>query len=141
MEKRKLLKFGSVGSIIAAGIFVFYFTPELLSQQVLNFNNFPLGTPISWILLFCYSVLMFWLFPSKQTPVNNCLSKVMRFSIVLSFCWGFISRLLAGNWAFSFIDNQLAFKTWIGISCGIVFLPVLCFTILGLVRFCRLFQN
>lgn len=139
MAKLKILRFVVVVTLMLIGIFIFLLLPEMLTYNVVFFDNIPAGTIIGWLLFICYSFLMVWMFPKKVTPAYYLLRKAIYVPVLMSFCWGFFSRLLAGNWAFSFFNKQLAFKIWLGISGGIVLLPLLCFLILVIIKLRRFF--
>ncbi len=112
--------------VVVISVYLILAQPEILGHLVFKNIQIPAGTLISWLGLFAYTLLFYYLFPStKKTGFIKVSKAIMLIDVLLAACWGFISALLAGNWAFSFQNSPLLFKVWIGITLIIILIPLI----------------
>lgn len=100
--------------------------------------NLPLGTPISWILIIGFSLLVYSVFPTDTlTRTGKKLKILSKALVVISFLWGAISYLLSGNWSWNF--NKVShFYIWVIFT---LFLLLTQFTVLCTWAFKRIFKK
>lgn len=124
--------------VVVISMYLIFAQPEILGHLVFENIQIPAGTLISWLGLFAYSLLSYFLFHSKKKSSFEKVSKdILLSNVTLAACWGFISALLAGNWAFAFQNSPLLFKVWIGITLIIILIPLivwLVFLVSGIIK-------
>ncbi len=111
--------------VLLALVYLVAFQPELLTLSINKQNTIPAGTIISWLFILVF-VLIFFFNTSFKTGnlFERLLRNILIADVSLALFWGVISFFLAGNWTFTF-DQQNRFYVWIGITVLILILPVL----------------
>lgn len=116
-------------SVIVLLALIFVFKTEWLTVAI--GDNFPVGTLVSWLSAIIYAAVMIVIFSCDESDkLKKLLLRVLKFNLFLAAVWGFISFLLAGNWAFSFNHPKL-FSVWIVYTLLIFFLPIIVFVSWG----------
>lgn len=121
-----------LAALILCSAFIFVFKPEWLTISLFKNPTFPLGTIISWLLIFMYSLLMYLSIPLKiEKSVERFMKIAMQICLIMAAFWGIVSFLVAENWSFIFEDIT-RFYIWISYSGIIVLLPFVVLIILGI---------
>lgn len=112
--------------------YIFVFKPEWLTISFFHNLTFPFGTIISWLLIFMFSLFMYLSIPLKrEKSVDGFMKIAMQICLILAAFWGFVSFLIAENWAFVFEDIN-RFYIWSIYTGIIVLLPFVILIILGI---------
>ena len=107
----------------------------------------PLGTPITWIGLLSFPILLFLSIKKIQTPNTKwykTLRIILLINLILAFLWVPICFLLSGNISFTFSEKeqfqggQLAMKIFWIFSYSLVIAP---FLLLSLHWIKSIFEN
>jgi hypothetical protein len=131
--KNRTIKLTALILLLAGLVYIFAINPVVLEFEIGENSHFPAGTLISWGGLFLYGLLMFGLIRSDGTSfLSKRMKQILLLNTILAACWGFIARLLSGNWMFSFQNSDFSFRLWIGITLLILILPVVIFLIVGI---------
>lgn len=121
-----------LAALILCSGYIFVFKPEWLTISLFKNPTFPLGTIISWLLIFMYSLLMYLSIPLKiEKSVERFMKTAMQICLIMAAFWGIVSFLVAENWAFIFEDIT-RFYIWIFYTGIIVLLPFVVLIILGI---------
>lgn len=114
--------------LISAIIFlllVFLFKAEWLTIGI--GSNLPVGTLITWLLLFAFAAVMLLLFNRKpENRMRRFLSVPLKINFAMASIWGFVSFLLSGNWSFNF-GSGIWFTIWIYYTSFIFVIPLIVF--------------
>ncbi|WP_340113896.1 hypothetical protein [Maribellus mangrovi] len=133
--KTRRTKLAAMLALLTVLVYIFVFNPGILESEIVKNSHFPAGTLISWAGLFLYTLLMFRLIRSDgASMLSKRMKQILLVNTILAACWGFIARVLAGNWLFSFQNSDFNFRLWIGITVLILILPVVIFLLLGIQR-------
>ncbi|WP_167618320.1 hypothetical protein [Maribellus sediminis] len=133
--KAKGIKILAIPVLLAALIYFFVISPEVLGKELLSGSGLPAGTLISWAGLFIYAFLMFGLMKGRpESSVSRSLKTILLLNVILAGIWGILSYLLAGNWSFNFTNSNFSFRFWIGITLFIVLIPLISFIIFAISR-------
>lgn len=137
----KFLKFGFLPALILVFVYILFFQAELLGISLNKNSSFPLGTVISWLIVFLYSLFFYVILPLKK---KNLLQKTAKIILMLNVfpgaVWGVLSYFLAGNWNFIF-EDKTAFNIWIGITLIVFLIPLLVGISLGIDKVIRKKDN
>ncbi len=110
--------------LLLAAIYFFVINPEILGRNLNGSRNIPLGTLISWSIVFAYGTFSYLLYsPKIKSGFSKIVQIVLIVNLILCTIWGVISFLLSGNWAFNFSD-QLMFKFWVLYTIFIFLIPI-----------------
>ena len=125
-------------TLLGMCLYILFFEPEWLGINLFKKSAFPLGTLISWFIIFDFSLLVYWLLPKKITMKSGKIYKILsQFLIVISFFWGVLSYILCGNWSWNF-DNKNHFYTWIISTAILIFAQLF---LLFILIFKRIFKK
>lgn len=130
--KWKKLKYIVPLFLLVVSIYLVFVKPASLTHSVNLGFEIPFGTLVSWMGLFAYALLFYYLLPSgKRTFFVRSVEKVLLANLIAASLWGIISAALAGNWALNF-GNKNVFFVWIVFTVFILVLPLLSYLALGL---------
>lgn len=130
----KYIKFGLLPLLLLVSLYVLFFQPGILGISIVENGEFPLGTLISWLIVFLFSLFFYLIISVESKNIFGRISNVLLvFNVLIGAFWGLFSFLLAGNWNFVFNDN-LAFYTWIGCTLLVFFIPLMVALVLGFWR-------
>ena len=133
--KAKGIKILALPVLLAALIYFFVISPEVLGKELISGSGVPAGTLITWAGLFIYAFLTFGLMKRRpESSVSQSLKTILLLNVILAGFWGIFSYLLAGNWSFNFTNSNFSFRFWIGITVFIVLIPLISFIILAMSR-------
>jgi hypothetical protein len=117
---------------LVVSIYLVFVKPASLTLSVNLGFEIPFGTLVSWMGLFAYALLFYYLLPSgKRTFFMRSVEKVLLVNLIAASLWGIISAALAGNWALNY-SNKNVFFIWIVFTVFILVLPLLSLLLLGL---------
>ena len=115
------------------------FKPELLEYELLERQNIPLGTFVSWIGIFAYAAFCYLVLPGKNSDlILRFVERAKRINLFLAVLWGLFSFWISGNWAFTFKNNPHNFNAWLGFTALIILVPLALLLLLGIRR---IFKN
>ncbi len=113
--------------------YLLFINTDLLARSIIPDRELPFGNFIIWLLLTLYALLMLQLFPQKETnAVKTVMVKILQLNILLALFWGLIAFLLSGNWAFSFKNAPLEFKSWLILTALVLLTPLVVYAVLFL---------
>lgn len=131
--KNRRIKLTALILLFAGLVYIFVFNPGVLEFEIGENNHFPAGTIISWAGLFLYGLLVLGLIRSDGTSIlSKRMKQILLLNTILAACWGFIARLLSGNWMFTFQNSDFSFRLWIGLTVLIIIVPILIFLFSGI---------
>lgn len=105
-----MLKF-SIRTIVAIvllllSVYLLMDQPAILITDIIE--GFPAGTLISWIGIFCFSIVVNDLTAievKRWLPLYYTYRRLLNINIILTLLWGFLGYFLAGNWSLIFFDS------------------------------------
>ncbi len=137
----RYIKIVFVPILIFASIYILIYQPQILEIPVFKSLNLPLGSLISWLLVFLIPMFFYLnLGFRSDSKAQQWLKIILKVNILVSLLWGFISYLIAGNWNFIFTNNT-GLMRWIGFTTIIVITPLLIFLFWVVLKLIRLFQK
>ena len=122
MSMKRLTKF-IIPVLFLAALYILFFQSEWLGIIIINNPPVPLGTFISWALIFLFSMFMVQnIALNHDAFFDRILKKVLNANLIMAVLWGFVSYFLSGNWTFTF-RNMTCFKIWVIYTAVIFLLP------------------
>jgi hypothetical protein len=101
MKTARIIAYLSMLLMLSATVFY----PKFLLIALLEDPYLPMGTIVAWFALVAVNMLPYLLSARLRTS-KNLLYRILRTIAYLfaglALFWGFISRLLAGNWNYTF---------------------------------------
>lgn len=127
--------------VILGLVYIFVFKSQWLTLSIYQNLSFPLGTLVSWVLIFSFSFFLYLGIPLKtMNPVEKFMKIALKFVVFMAAFWGFFSFLIAKNWAFVF-KNITGFYIWGIYTAFIVLIPIVVFVIVVFRRITGRYSN
>lgn len=122
MSMKRLIRF-IIPVLFLAALYILFFQAEWLGIIIVNNPPVPLGTFISWAMIFLFSLFMVQnIALTHDVLFERILKIVLKANLIMAVLWGFVSFFLSGNWTFNF-QNMTCFKIWVIYTSVIFLLP------------------
>lgn len=105
--KRTLIFMSSLIVFIST-FYLLFIGSNVLTKPLIVAIDMPAGTVISWLGIISFQIINYLILNKKsKIKAINFYKIILKGGLLLAFFWGFTGRLLAGNWAFNFSNENV----------------------------------